>query len=144
MQNICSVSFFIQFETLHQIIFIVYENDIRYLVRSDFVAKFHVEPAVCSFLNIVVPMSRFILFETRYCADQHSRATCRRPAAIYSLHWSYAEKLQWLQYVAIALEESLHKCYYYTQCAPGFSNPNQKVHGTFHFYVEGLYKKDQN
>ena len=39
---------------------------------------------------------------------------------------------------------SLHKCYFYTQCAPGFFNPNQKVHGIFHFYVEGLYKTDQN
>ena len=42
-------------------------DDIKYLVRSDFVAKFHVEPASSSFLNVVVvvPMSRFILFETR-------------------------------------------------------------------------------
>ena len=43
------------------------EDDIKYLVNSDFVAKFHVEPASSSFLNVVVvvPMSRFILFETR-------------------------------------------------------------------------------
>ena len=30
------------------------------------------------------------------------------------------------------------------QCAPGFSNPNQKVHGIFHFCIAGMYKKDQN
>ena len=73
--------------------------DINILVILDCVAKFHVEVVAKQQQwllerNVVVPMSRFILFETRYCADQHSRATCRRPAAIYSLHWSYAEKLQ--------------------------------------------------
>ena len=31
-----------------------------------------------------------------------------------------------------------------SQCAPGFPNPNQKVHGIFHFYIAGMYKKDQN
>ena len=31
-----------------------------------------------------------------------------------------------------------------TQCASGFSNPNQKVHGIFHFYIVGMYKTDQN
>ena len=30
-----------------------------------------------------------------------------------------------------------------TQCVPGFSNPNQKVHGLFHFYVLGICKTDQ-
>ena len=28
-------------------------------------------------------------------------------------------------------------------CAPGFSNPNQKVHGIFHFYIAGMYRIDQ-
>ena len=31
-----------------------------------------------------------------------------------------------------------------SQCAPGFSNPNQKVHGLFHFYIAGIHKTDQN
>ena len=31
-----------------------------------------------------------------------------------------------------------------THSVPGFSNPNQKVHGLFHFYNAGIYKKDQN
>ena len=30
------------------------------------------------------------------------------------------------------------------QCAPGFSNPNQKVNGLFHFYIVVMHKKDQN
>ena len=30
------------------------------------------------------------------------------------------------------------------QCAPVFSNPKQKVHWLFHFYISGIYKKDQN
>ena len=34
--------------------------------------------------------------------------------------------------------------YDYSQCAPGFSNPNQKVHGLFHFYIAGIYETDQN
>ena len=33
---------------------------------------------------------------------------------------------------------------YSSQCAPGFSNPNQKFHGLFHFYIVGIYKTDQN
>ena len=33
---------------------------------------------------------------------------------------------------------------YCSQCVPGFSNPNQKVHGIFHFYIAGMYKTDQN
>ena len=28
------------------------------------------------------------------------------------------------------------------QCAPVFSNPKQKVHGIFHFYVAGMSKTD--
>ena len=32
----------------------------------------------------------------------------------------------------------------FSQCAPGFSNPNQKVHGIFHFYVASIYKTNQN
>ena len=31
-----------------------------------------------------------------------------------------------------------------SQCFPGFSNPNQKVHGLFHFYIAGICKTDQN
>ena len=31
-----------------------------------------------------------------------------------------------------------------SQCDPDFSNQNQRVHGLFHFYVAGIYKKDQN
>ena len=30
------------------------------------------------------------------------------------------------------------------QCAPGFFNPNKKVHGLFHFYNAILYKIVQN
>ena len=32
----------------------------------------------------------------------------------------------------------------YTQCAPGFSNPNQKVHGLFHFYNGVMHMTVQN
>ena len=32
----------------------------------------------------------------------------------------------------------------YSQCAPAFSNPDQKVHGHFHFYIVVMYKKIQN
>ena len=33
----------------------------------------------------------------------------------------------------------------FTQCAPGFFNPNQKFHGLFHFYNADMHKnvKDQ-
>ena len=31
-----------------------------------------------------------------------------------------------------------------TQCIPGFFNPNQKVHGLFHFYKAFLYETIQN
>ena len=31
-----------------------------------------------------------------------------------------------------------------SQCAPGFSNPNQKAHELFHFYIAGINKKDNN
>ena len=33
---------------------------------------------------------------------------------------------------------------YSPQCVPGFSNPNQKVHGLFHFYIAFRCKTDQN
>ena len=32
----------------------------------------------------------------------------------------------------------------YTQCAPGFSNLNQKVHGLFHFYNADMHKRVKN
>ena len=32
----------------------------------------------------------------------------------------------------------------YAQCVPGFSNPNQKDHRLFQFYIAGIYKTDQN
>ena len=35
-------------------------------------------------------------------------------------------------------------CPLISQCAPGFSNPNQKVHGLFHFHIADMYKTDQN
>ena len=31
-----------------------------------------------------------------------------------------------------------------TQCAPGVFNPNQKVHGLFHFYNAVMHKTVQN
>ena len=31
-----------------------------------------------------------------------------------------------------------------TQCTPTFSNPDQKVHGVFHFYIAVICKKIQN
>ena len=31
-----------------------------------------------------------------------------------------------------------------SQCAPGFSNQNQKVHENFHFDNAGIYKTDHN
>ena len=31
-----------------------------------------------------------------------------------------------------------------TQCVPVFSNPNQKVHVLFHFYIANRHKTDQN
>ena len=33
---------------------------------------------------------------------------------------------------------------YKTQCVRAFSNPIQKVHGLFHFYIAGIPKTDQN
>ena len=33
---------------------------------------------------------------------------------------------------------------YQTQCAPGIFNPNQKVHGLFHFYNADMHKTVQN
>ena len=32
----------------------------------------------------------------------------------------------------------------FAQCAPGFFNPNQKVHGLFHFYKAFIYETIQN
>ena len=40
--------------------------------------------------------------------------------------------------------EGLKKKSAISQCAPGFPNQNQKVHGIFHFYIVGMYKTDQN
>ena len=31
-----------------------------------------------------------------------------------------------------------------TQCAPAFSNPDQKVHGLSHFYIVVMYKTIKN
>ena len=31
-----------------------------------------------------------------------------------------------------------------SQCAPGFFNPNQKVHGLYHFYKAVIYKRIQD
>ena len=38
-----------------------------------------------------------------------------------------------------AAENDIH----FTQCVPGFSNPNQKVNGIFDFYIAGMYKTNQ-
>ena len=34
--------------------------------------------------------------------------------------------------------------YDYSQCAPGFSNPNQKVQELFHFCIVGMYSRLSN
>ena len=39
--------------------------------------------------------------------------------------------------------KSINK-YYSAQCAPGFSNPNQKVHGLFQFYNADMHKTVKN
>ena len=36
------------------------------------------------------------------------------------------------------------KWIYRAQCAPGFFNPNQKVHGLFHFYKAFIYETIKN
>ena len=46
------------------------------------------------------------------------------------------------QYVYI--EDPLEILHIYPQCAPGFFNPNQKVHGLFHFYNADMHKTVKN
>ena len=55
---------------------------------------------------------------------------------LFSAHL-YEAPLFWLLGV-------IHKLHHPSQCVPGFSNPNQKVHELFHFYIAVMYKTDQN
>ena len=49
-----------------------------------------------------------------------------------------------LSHKRAVLRELYRPLCHYSQCAPCFSNPNQKVHGLFHFYITSIYKTDQN
>ena len=56
-----------------------------------------------------------------------------------------SRNLSWLRDVSHLSSSSAYGTFKnYTQCVPGFSNPDQKVHGLFHFYIAGIYKTDQN